>query len=152
MPAPVDSASPPHSSSATQRQAAQAIVFFDGVCGLCNATVDFLFRHDRHGRLACAPLQGETATRDLTPERRENLKTLVLQTEDGRQYVRSAAVVRILWRLGGLWTLAALLLWLVPLPLRDLGYRLVAASRYRVFGQRETCRLPTPEEVGRLLP
>lgn len=151
MPA-LDESTSQHPSSAVMQAPRRAIVFFDGVCGLCNTTVDFLFRHDRHGRLACAPLQGETAARDLTSKRRENLKTLVLLTEDRRQYVRSAAVVRILWRLGGIWRLAALLLWVIPLPLRDIGYRLVAASRYQVFGQRETCRLPTPEDADRLLP
>lgn len=129
-----------------------AIVFFDGVCSLCNATVDFLIRHDRFGSLRFASLQGETAAELLPAEVRQELKTLVLLTETGGRYVRSAAAVRILWRLGGLWTLAAAALWIIPWPLRDVGYRLVAASRYRVFGRRETCRMPTPEDAARLLP
>ena len=128
------------------------IVFFDGVCGFCNHTVDFLLRHDHHGALRYAPLQGETATQLLPASMREELKTLVLWTGGDHRYIRSAAAVRILWRLGGLWKLAAALLWVIPLPLRDLGYRFVARVRYRLFGQRETCRLPTPEEAGRLLP
>ena len=130
----------------------RSIVFFDGVCGLCNQTVDFLIARDRHNRLAYAPLQGESAARLLSEDVRTELRTLVFRTEEGRQFTRSAAVVRILMRLGGLWKLAAALLWIIPLPLRNLGYRVVAASRYRLFGKRETCRLPTPEDADRLLP
>lgn len=130
----------------------RAVVFFDGVCGLCNSTVDFLFSHDRRQRLACAPLQGTTAELLLPTATRQELNTLVLRLPDGRQHVRSAAVVRILWRLGGVWKTAAAGLWLIPRPLRDLGYRLVAKSRYRLFGRRETCRLPTPDDADRLLP
>lgn len=144
------SASPADASTASASNS-RAIVFFDGVCGLCNTTVDFIVRHDRYQRLACAPLQGSTAQRYLTPAIREELNTLVLRLPDGQQYQRSAAVVRILWRLGGVWKLAAAALWLVPLPLRNLGYRLVAKWRYRLFGHRETCRLPTPEDADRLL-
>jgi len=128
------------------------IVFFDGVCSLCNATIDFLIRHDPDAKLRFASLQGATAASRLPVEVRGELKTLVLLTEAGGRYVRSAAVVRILWSLGGWLGLAGTLLWLIPLPLRDLGYRLVAGNRYRLFGRRETCRLPTESDAARLLP
>lgn len=126
------------------------IVFFDGVCGLCNASVDFLLRHDRRGQLLVSPLQGQTAQRLLPAEDRRDLGSLVLWDGD-RTWRRSAAIVRILWRMGGAWSVAGSLLWMVPLPLRDAMYRLVAASRYRLFGKKETCRLPTPEERSRFL-
>lgn len=142
----------PDTHTSPEETASRAIVFFDGVCGLCNSTVDFLIARDRFNRLAYAPLQGETADRLLSEDLRQNLRTLVLRTEEGRQYVRSAAVVRMLWRLGGVWMMLAALLWVIPLPLRDLGYRLVSTWRYRLFGQRETCRLPTPEDADRMLP
>ena len=130
--------------------AATPIVFFDGVCGLCNSSVDFVLRHDHHGRLKFAPLQGETAARLLPAADRENLGSLVLW-DDGRMFRRSSAVIRILWRLGPAWRVLGWLIWLIPLPLRNGGYRLVAASRYRLFGKKETCRLPSPEERGRFL-
>jgi predicted DCC family thiol-disulfide oxidoreductase YuxK len=139
-------------AGAAERSATASIVFFDGVCGLCNATVQFCLARDHHGRLLFAPLQGETAARLLPAEYREDLSTMVLRTETDRLYLRSAAAVRILWRLGGGWRLLGALLWLVPLPLRDVGYRLFAASRYRLFGRHDTCRLPTPQEAGRVLP
>jgi predicted DCC family thiol-disulfide oxidoreductase YuxK len=145
-PADLPVASPPSESRP------RAIVFFDGVCGLCNATVDYWITRDVRGRLAFAPLQGETAARYLPEAFRQDLKSMALRTEEGDIYTRSAAAARILWRIGGVWTLLGALLWLIPLPVRDLGYRLVAAWRYRLFGRRETCRLPTGDEADRLLP
>ena len=127
------------------------VVFFDGVCGLCNASVDFILRRDSVHRFRFAPLQGETAHRELPTTDTERLDTLVLVTSTGI-HRRSAAVVRILWRLPGLWPWVGGLLWLVPLPLRDIGYRIVSAHRLRWFGQKETCRLPTPEERELCLP
>jgi predicted DCC family thiol-disulfide oxidoreductase YuxK len=127
------------------------IVFFDGVCGFCNAWVDFLIIRDPDGQLAFAPLQGETARQLLPDADRERLHSLVLWTPQ-RAYRKSAAVVRILWRLGGVWRLLAGLLWLIPLPLRNLGYDVVARNRYRLFGKKETCRMPTPAERTRFLP
>jgi len=127
------------------------IVFFDGVCGLCNFWVDFLIARDPDGRLAFAPLQGETARQLLTDADRQQLHSLVLWTQQ-KAYRKSAAVVRILWHLGGFWNVLGTLLWLVPLPIRNLGYDVVAKNRYRLFGKKETCRMPTPAERTRLLP
>lgn len=126
------------------------IVFFDGVCGLCNHTVDFLLRHDRTGRLRFAPLQGETAAAVLNPELRRDLNTLVLAHQN-RVFVRSSAVARILMQLPGFWRITGAALWLIPWPLRDLGYRLVSVLRYRLFGKHESCRMPAPEERLRFL-
>jgi predicted DCC family thiol-disulfide oxidoreductase YuxK len=137
---------------ATSTADSRPIVFFDGVCGLCDRSVTFLLDRDTRGSLLFAPLQGETAAQLLSDADRASLKTLVLRLPDGRCHRRSAAAVRILWRLGFGWKVAAVLLWLIPLPLRNLGYRFVAASRYRLFGQRETCRMPTPDDRARLLP
>lgn len=126
-------------------------VFFDGVCGLCNASVDFILKRDPRGAFQFAPLQGATAQQVLAESLRQRLDTLVLQAESGT-YTRSAAVVRILWRLSGLWPVAGWLLWAIPLPIRDWGYRIVSANRIRWFGQKDTCRLPSPEERERFLP
>lgn len=146
------------SGSARESQAASAtvpdqpVLFFDGVCGLCNQSVNFAMSRDRKGRLLYSPLQGETAAAVLSAEDLENLDTVILRSSDGQVYRRSAAIVRVLWLLGIPWKICGCLLWLIPLPLRDLGYRLVSKVRYRVFGKHETCRLPTPEERARFLP
>lgn len=134
------------------------VVFFDGVCGLCNRFVDFVLSRDRRGAIRFAPLQGETARQVLSSEFRVPsaktpfFDTIVWLDSSSRQFVRSAAVVRVLWQLGGVWSLIGWLLWLIPRPLRDVGYRLVAANRYRLFGKKETCRLPSPAERERFLP
>lgn len=145
----------------TQRQASEAadtpevanrpIVFFDGVCGMCNKTVDFILARDRRHQFLFAPLQGETAKQELSAEDTENLHSMVLQV-NGKQYRASSAVARMLWRLGGFWSVVGALLWLIPWPLRHVGYKLVAANRYRIFGKKDACRMPTPEERSRFLP
>ena len=126
------------------------IIFFDGVCGLCNRFVDFVLPRDRRQEFRFAPLQGETARRYLASEEIAALKTVVLVDETG-VHRQSTAVLRVLKRLGGGWPLLSRILQLVPTPLRDVGYRLVARNRYRLFGKKDACRMPTPEERGRLL-
>jgi predicted DCC family thiol-disulfide oxidoreductase YuxK len=127
------------------------VVYFDGVCGLCNRFVDFVLSRDRRGAIRFAPLQGDTAKhRSIAVA--PNLDTVVWSDSRGREFLRSAAAVRVLWQLGGVWRLIGWLLWLIPLPLRDLGYRMIAANRYRLFGKKETCRMPTPAERARFLP
>jgi predicted DCC family thiol-disulfide oxidoreductase YuxK len=127
------------------------IVFFDGVCGFCNASVNWLLCRDRHRRLVFSPLQGETAQRLLTPADVQNLHSLVLWTPRG-VYRKSSAAVRLAWTLGGIFAVFAALLWLVPLPLRNWGYDVIAKRRYRILGQRESCRVPSAEERARFLP
>jgi len=141
------SPSPPSSDPCSS----QDVVFFDGVCGLCNYSVDFILSRDHKHLFRFAPLQGETARQQLSAEELQRRDTLVLRTKSAI-YRRSAAVVRILWELPGIWPCLGWCLWLVPLPLRDLGYRVVSANRLSLFGQKETCRLPTPEERDRFLP
>lgn len=133
------------------------VVFFDGVCGLCNRFVDFVLSRDRRGAIRFAPLQGETAMRVLSAKcsvpsvKTPAFDTVVWLDDSNREFVRSAAVVRVLWRLGGAWWLIGWLLWLFPRPLRDVGYRVVSANRYRLFGKKETCRFPSPAERERFL-
>jgi len=126
------------------------IVLFDGICGFCNHTVDFLLQRDKAGLLMFAPLQGTTATRLIPTEVRDRLDTMAYYRQ-GKVFYRTAAVVQILRDLGGLWAGLGTLLWLVPGPLRDIGYRCVSAVRYRLFGKHESCRMPTPEERDRFL-
>ena len=132
-------------------QDSQTIVFFDGVCHLCNGFVDFVISRDRSHRIFFAPLQGETAHRRLQIEDRLVLESLVLFA-GGKTYRRSQAVLRILFQMGGPWLVLGLLGSAVPLGLRDRIYAFVAKNRFKWFGRREFCRLPSPGEKGQLLP
>ena len=128
------------------------VVFFDGVCGLCDRTVHFLLKRDRHDRLRFAPLQGETARRVLPPlgGKPEDLDTIYVLTSDGRLLQKSRAVVFATMALGGAWVLLGVLR-LVPRPIADVVYDFVARVRYRIFGRSEVCALPSPEERARFL-
>jgi predicted DCC family thiol-disulfide oxidoreductase YuxK len=130
---------------------AQPIVFFDGVCGLCNGIVDLLLRADTNQTLLLAPLQGETARRALGPmAQKVEGWSFVLLDERG-VHDRSDAVLATCRHLGGLWGLVSLL-GMVPREVLDEGYRFIARNRYRWFGQHETCRVPTADERARFLP
>lgn len=124
------------------------VLFFDGVCGLCNRTVDFVLRYDCRGVVRFAPLQGRTARERLSVNDLERLDSVVLQ-QNGISFRKSSAVVKLLQAMGGVWSVLGLLLWLIPRPLRDVCYGFIARNRYRVFGQKLSCRMPSPEERNR---
>jgi predicted DCC family thiol-disulfide oxidoreductase YuxK len=137
-------------SDGRQSASEQPVVFFDGVCGLCDRTVQTLLKIDRKHRLKFAPLQGETARERLPESDRRDLKSLVIC--DARGTARfSTAVVRILWHVGGIWSFLGTCLWLIPSPIRNWGYRFISARRYKWFGKYDTCRLPVPGERDRFL-
>ena len=127
------------------------VLFFDGICGFCNGWVDFFLSRDPGGSLKFAPLQGETAAQLIDADDIAVLKSMVLWTPAG-VYKGTSAVVRVFWLLGGVWSVFGTLIWLIPRPLRELGYQLIATNRYRIAGKKETCRMPTPAERARFLP
>jgi predicted DCC family thiol-disulfide oxidoreductase YuxK len=122
------------------------VIFFDGVCNLCNASVDFLIRHDTNRLLRYASLQSSAGQQallqaGLSADAYESF----LLFDNGKFYTRSTAALRTAIILGGFFRLLAIF-FVVPRPIRDVIYSFVARNRYRWFGQKETCRLPTPEE------
>lgn len=130
---------------------ARAVVLFDGTCGLCDRTVDALLRRDPGARFRYAALQSAAGGRilgmhGLPP----TWTTSIVVIADGRALVRSDAAIALAARLDGAWRLAGALR-LLPRPLRDAVYDGVAAVRYRVFGRRAACRVPTPAERSRFL-
>ncbi len=126
------------------------IVFYDGNCGLCDATVSWALAWDGEGRLRFATLQGVEAERVFGPLAGRGGPDSILVTQAGRTLDRSSAVIAICVELGGLWRLA-IGLRLLPRPLRDAAYAVVARWRYRIFGRLETCRLPSPAERARFI-
>jgi predicted DCC family thiol-disulfide oxidoreductase YuxK len=127
------------------------VIFFDGVCGLCNAWIDFVVARDKTRVFRFGPLQGETAREWLNLPLDGGFDSVMLVDSTGI-YHKSDAVWRILARLPGPWRLIAGLLRVIPRPIRNWGYAFVARHRYRWFGKKETCRLPNADERERFVP
>lgn len=136
---------------------ATTVVFYDGVCGLCNRLVRFLIRRDTHARLLFAPLQGALARTVLPPQGYDpsDLDTVyvVAHWRQPTQHVlaRSRAILHALAELGPGWRAAAAFGRIVPRPLSDAVYNAVARRRYRTFGQLAACPVPPPEWRGRFI-
>ena len=122
------------------------ILFFDGHCNLCNNSVDFVITRDKKRVFRFAPLQGETAKDVLGVVNidLEHPDSFVL-SKDNEVYFRSTAALMVARQLGFPWSLTSLFL-VVPPFIRDAVYNLIARNRYKWFGRKETCRLPSPEE------
>lgn len=128
-----------------------AVMLFDGVCNFCNRSVRFVMRHDRRDYFRFAALQSEAGERlqheygfDAT-----QLDTFIL-IENGRAYERSTAALRLMRRLAFPYSLAGYLT-IVPRPIRDFFYDQFARRRYRWFGRRDTCMVPTEKQRARFL-
>jgi predicted DCC family thiol-disulfide oxidoreductase YuxK len=120
------------------------VVFFDGVCGMCNGFVNFLVMEGAQSQMKFAPIQGKTAQAlNLVPQN-QAITTIVVHSGDA-SYTESDAVIQILERLGGFWRILSLIKF-IPKSIRDFGYRFISKHRYKVFGQRDACRLPSAEE------
>ncbi len=121
-----------------------SIVLFDGVCNFCNSAVNFIIRHDRANRFKFTPLQSDTG-RELRAKYDigENVDSVVL-IEEGRAYAQSTAGLRIARGLGGIWSLAYVFI-VVPTVIRDFFYKTFAKNRYRLFGKKEMCMMPTAD-------
>ena len=128
----------------------QNIVYFDGVCGLCNYFVDFIIRQDKYNKLLFAPLQGETATKELNFEAAKNIDTVIFHTKQ-KFYFKSGAGIRIFYTVGGFWKIVIVFL-IVPPFIRNFIYDIIANNRYKWFGKKESCRIPTKEERAKFLP
>lgn len=127
------------------------IVLFDGVCNLCNSTIDLLLKLDKKKVFYFCSLQstrGEELIKKLNYQS-EPLSSIIF-VKNFKIYDRSSAILKILQTLGFPWNLFSIF-FLVPKPIRDFFYRLVSTNRYRLFGKKDTCRLPTEEEKSRFI-
>jgi len=127
------------------------IIVFDAMCVLCAANAQFVLKHDRRGCFRLTSMQGEIGAElyrqfDMDPADPDTL----IVVDGGRVLRDSDAVLAIYAGLGWPWKLAAVFR-AVPRPLRDPCYRWLARNRYRIFGRREHCWLPTKEQAGRIL-
>ena len=127
------------------------VVLFDGVCNLCNGSVQFIVARDPSAHFRFAPL-GSAAAGSLVGESvlHGPLPDSIVLMELRRMYTRSTAALRIARRLRFPWPLLYAFI-LVPRPLRDMIYAFIARNRYRWFGKRDTCMMPSPELRARFL-
>ena len=130
----------------------KAILFFDGVCNLCNQSVQFVIRHDKSAAVQFATLQspeGAKAKAAVLAALGRVPDSLIL-LKDGRYYTESDAALQLARLLDGGWKMIS---WLrfIPRFIRNPVYRLIARNRYRMFGKQEACMLPTPALKARFL-
>ena len=128
------------------------LLLYDGTCGFCASSVQWVLRHDRRGTLRFAALQGETARPILArhPEL-ASVDSVVWVGEGGEVLVRSAAALAVARYLGGRWSVVARVSALIPVGIRDWGYDLIARHRHKLTRNGPECLIPTPEEKARFL-
>nr|WP_026576464.1 thiol-disulfide oxidoreductase DCC family protein [Bacillus sp. UNC438CL73TsuS30] len=128
----------------------ERIVLFDGVCNLCNHSVQFIIKRDVSRKFKFASLQGETGNRIITKYGlAPDLNSFVL-IENDKVYMKSTAALRVCRELKGAWKLFAILM-IIPTNSRDYIYDIIAKNRYTWFGKKNSCMLPSPELKKRFL-
>ena len=127
------------------------IVLFDGICHLCTTSVQFIIKRDPNGYFTFASLQSEVGRTLLEKHglHPDALDTFVL-IEGSRCFTRSDAALRVAQHLSGGWARLRVLS-LIPKPMRDWGYTVIARHRYQWFGRRETCMVPSRDILDRFL-
>mgnify|MGYP006201101683 CR=1 FL=1 len=129
----------------------KAVIFFDGVCNLCNGAVQFVIEHDRKSYFKFAALQSEFAAKTLVDfDLKVSHGDSFVLLENGRVYEQSTAALRVSKKLRGLWPLLYVFI-IVPPFLRNAVYKFIARNRYKWFGKQESCWVPTPELKGKFL-
>jgi predicted DCC family thiol-disulfide oxidoreductase YuxK len=140
----------PRNHSLSAAGVAKPVIFFDDVCVMCNGFVNLILRVDRQQQFLFAPLSGETASRLLPPLPDDPSKWSMVYVDESGIHDQSDASLEVYRRLGGIWWLLSLARF-VPRVIRNPVYRIIARNRYRWFGKRDTCRIPSPEERTRFL-
>lgn len=129
----------------------QPILLFDGVCNLCNSSVLFIIKRDKKQHFKFASIQSDVAKDILLQFYKNNsdLDSIVL-IYDNKMYLKSSAILKIAKALGGLYSLGTVF-WIIPKPLRDWIYDIIAKNRYRWYGKKESCMIPSKELQNRFL-
>ena len=128
----------------------QPVLLFDGVCNLCASAVSFIIKRDPRAVFRFASLQSTFGQKQLLEHQIPAGTDSVVLIEKGQAYTESTAALRICRHLSGAWPLLYGLI-ILPKPLRDAGYKFIARHRYRWFGKKDSCMLPTPELRGRFV-
>lgn len=129
-----------------------SVLVFDGVCVVCSRWVAFVLRHDRSAMYKFAAMQSATGRallmeHGMDPD--DPISFLLL--EDGIAYTDTNAIIRVLRSFGGSWRITSVIIRAIPRWMRDNGYRWLARNRYRLFGKRDTCLVPSPTTADRFI-
>lgn len=129
-----------------------SIILFDGVCNLCNSSVQFVLKHDKKKHFLFASLQSDAATKILLQLNEKSFKTLesIVLVENEQIYLKSTAALKIAKNLNGFIKIFYVFI-IIPTPLRDYIYDFIAKNRYNWFGKRDKCMMPNKEISDRFL-
>ena len=126
------------------------IVLFDGVCNFCNSSVQFIIRHDKSKALKFASLQSNTGQELIAKYNIPKDVDSVIFIENGNAFTKSEAALRIADNFGGVWKMMRILK-VIPAFISNLFYDIIARNRYKWFGKKETCMIPSPEIRNRFM-
>ena len=136
----------------TAKETAKKIILFDGVCNLCNSSVLFIIKRDKKDRFRFAALQSEVGKK-LARERNidtSKIDSIILIEPHIAYYTQSTAVLKIGQSFGGLWRVLWIFEW-IPSRIRNRFYDFIAKNRYRWYGKKDACMVPTPELKAKFL-
>lgn len=128
-----------------------SIIIFDGVCNFCNSSVNFIISRDNKNAFKFAPMQSSTGQQMLATHNisSDNIDTFLL-IKNGKAFIKSDAALSVAQELRKPWSYLTILRF-IPKPIRDYFYSLIARNRYKWFGRREHCMIPTPELQNKFL-
>lgn len=130
---------------------AHKYILFDGVCNFCNASINFIIKRDKKGTFLFTPLQSDLGQKlmkqyDINPDKQDS----IILIDSKKAYFKSDAALRISKELQGGWKYLRFFL-VLPGFIRDFVYDIIARNRYKIFGKKEACMIPTPEERARFV-
>lgn len=122
------------------------LILFDGVCNFCNSSVLKVIKHDKKNQFIFASLQSEVGKKVIHHFSidTEKVDSIILVESDQKYFVKSTAALKIGKHFSGLWKLLQIC-WIIPTPLRNVVYNYIAKNRYKWFGKKDNCMIPTPE-------
>ena len=126
------------------------IILFDGVCNFCNGSVQFIIKRDQNKYFKFASLQSEVGAKLLMEYGVNSSIDSFVLIEDGKLYTKSEAALLVCRSLNGLWKWGYAFR-IIPLPIRNWIYEMIAKNRYRWFGKRDSCMIPSKEDQERFL-
>jgi len=128
------------------------IILFDGVCNLCNSSINYVIERDKKDVFRFVSLQSELGKtiQEYIGLENKNLDTIILYIPGKAYYIKSTAALHIMKEFSGFWILMQFFT-IIPSIIRDVIYNFIAKNRYKWYGKQETCRVPTPELTAKFL-